>query len=65
MRVHTYVIATDERRAPEVNSFSLLIPQEAPAGIYFVVADLRPDTNRADGLYVIRHSGLKVVKMNK
>ena len=36
-----------------------------PAGIYFVVADLRPETNRADGLQVIRHSGLKVVKMNK
>ena len=29
-----------------------------PAGVYFVVADLKPDTNRADGLEVIRHSGL-------
>lgn len=34
-----------------------------PAGLYFVVADLKPDTPRADGLEVIRHSGLKVVKM--
>lgn len=36
-----------------------------PAGIYFVVADLVPDTLRADGLLVIRHSGLKLVKMNR
>lgn len=36
-----------------------------PAGMYFVVADLRPDTNRADGLLVIRHSGLKVIKLDK
>ena len=36
-----------------------------PAGVYFVVADLKPDTNRADGLEVIRHSGLKVVKLDQ
>jgi hypothetical protein len=36
-----------------------------PAGVYFVVADLKPDTPRADGLEVIRHSGLKVVKMDR
>jgi hypothetical protein len=35
-----------------------------PDGLYFVVADLRPDKPRpGDGLEVIRHSGLKVVKM--
>lgn len=36
-----------------------------PAGMYFVVADLRPETNRADGLQVIRHSGLKVIKLDQ
>jgi hypothetical protein len=36
-----------------------------PAGVYFVVADLKPDTLRADGLEVIRHSGLKVVKLDQ
>lgn len=37
-----------------------------PAGVYYVVADLKPDTNRpGDNLEVIRHSGLKVVKVNK
>ncbi len=36
-----------------------------PAGLYFVVADLRPDTPRADGLEVIRHSGLKVIKLDR
>lgn len=36
-----------------------------PAGVYFVVADLKPDTPRADGLLVIRHSGLKVVKLDQ
>ena len=37
-----------------------------PDGLYFVVADLRPDTPRpGDGLTVIRHSGLKVVKMSQ
>jgi len=36
-----------------------------PAGIYFVVADLKPDELRVgDNIEVIRHSGLKVVKMN-
>lgn len=36
-----------------------------PAGLYYVVADLKPDTLRADGLEVIRHSGLKVVKLDQ
>lgn len=36
-----------------------------PAGVYYVVADLKPDTPRADGLLVIRHSGLKVVKLDQ
>ncbi len=37
-----------------------------PNGIYFVVADLKPDTNRpGDNLEVIRHSGLKVIKLNE
>lgn len=36
-----------------------------PGGVYFVVADLKPDTPRADGLEVIRHSGLKVVKVDQ
>lgn len=37
-----------------------------PDGLYFVVADLKPDMNQANGdLPVIRHSGLKVVKQNK
>ena len=36
-----------------------------PAGVYMVVADLKPDTPRADGLQVIRHSGLKVVKLDQ
>ena len=35
-----------------------------PKGIYFVVADLKPDINRpGDNLQVIRHSGLKVVSL--
>lgn len=35
-----------------------------PDGVYFVVADLKPDSNRPeDNLQVIRHSGLKVVKL--
>jgi hypothetical protein len=35
-----------------------------PNGVYFVIADLRPDSNRPqDNLQVIRHSGLKVVKL--
>ena len=37
-----------------------------PDGVYFVIADLKPDTNRpGDNLQVIRHSGLKVVKLNQ
>ncbi|MEQ1676333.1 MAG: hypothetical protein ABL876_06525 [Chitinophagaceae bacterium] len=37
-----------------------------PNGLYFVVADLKPDNNRpGDNLEVIRHSGLKVVKLNE
>ena len=37
-----------------------------PAGMYFVVADLKPDTNRpGDNLEVRRHSGLKVIKLNE
>jgi hypothetical protein len=36
-----------------------------PNGLYFVVADLRPDMYRpGDNIEVIRHSGLKVVKLN-
>lgn len=36
-----------------------------PNGIYFVVADLKPDFNRpGDNLEVIRHSGFKVVKID-
>jgi hypothetical protein len=35
-----------------------------PGGIYFVVADLKSDVLRTrDNLEVIRHSGLKVVKL--
>jgi len=35
-----------------------------PDGLYFVVADLKPDTPRpGDNIEVIRHSGLKVVKI--
>ena len=37
-----------------------------PDGVYFVVADLKPDSNGpGDNLQVIRHSGLKVVKLNQ
>jgi hypothetical protein len=37
-----------------------------PDAVYFVVADLKPDTNRpGDNLQVIRHSGLKVIKLNQ
>ena len=37
-----------------------------PAGVYFVVADLKPDENRlGDNINIVRHSGLKVVKVNK
>ena len=37
-----------------------------PNGVYFVVADLKPDENRSgDNLEVIRHSGFKVIKLNE
>jgi hypothetical protein len=37
-----------------------------PNGVYFVVADLKPDNNRpGDNLEVRRHSGFKVVKLNE
>jgi hypothetical protein len=37
-----------------------------PNGVYFVVADLKPDNRRAgDNIEVIKHSGLKVVKLNE
>jgi hypothetical protein len=37
-----------------------------PNGIYYVVADLKPDNNRpGDNLEVIRHSGFKVIKLNE
>ncbi|HEY9664528.1 MAG TPA: hypothetical protein V6C65_39300 [Allocoleopsis sp.] len=37
-----------------------------PAGLYYVVADLKPDNNRLlDQINIVRHSGLKVVKVNK
>jgi hypothetical protein len=39
---------------------------QLPNGLYFVVADLKPDIKRpGDNLEVIRHSGLKVVKLNE
>jgi hypothetical protein len=35
-----------------------------PDGVYYVVADLKPDQNRpGDNLQVIRHSGFKVIKL--
>ena len=37
-----------------------------PKGIYFVVADLKPDNRRpGDNIEVIRHSGLKVIKLDQ
>jgi hypothetical protein len=36
-----------------------------PNGIYFVVADLKPDVIRPNDREVIRHSGLKVLKLNQ
>lgn len=37
-----------------------------PSGLYYVVADLRPTNNRpGDNLEIIRHSGLKVIKVTK
>ena len=36
-----------------------------PNGVYYVVADLKPDINRPeDNLLVIRHSGFKVIKLD-
>ncbi len=34
-----------------------------PNGMYFIVADLKPDTLSPDGLEIRRHSGFKVVKI--
>lgn len=37
-----------------------------PNGIYYVIADLKPDIHRpGDNLEVIRHSGFKVIKLNQ
>jgi hypothetical protein len=36
-----------------------------PNGVYFVVADLKPDIIRPGDREVIRHSGLKVLKLNQ
>jgi hypothetical protein len=37
-----------------------------PSGLYYVVADLKPDNNRlVDRINIVRHSGLKVVKIDK
>ncbi len=37
-----------------------------PNGLYYVIADLKPDINRpGDNLEVSRHSGLKVIKLNQ
>lgn len=37
-----------------------------PDGVYMVVADLKPDRRQEfDNVEVIRHSGLKVIKLNK
>lgn len=37
-----------------------------PDGVYFVVADLKPDDKRPlDNIEVIRHSGLKVIKLSE
>jgi hypothetical protein len=33
-----------------------------PNGVYYIVADLKPFLKRSDGHFVIRHSGLKVIK---
>ena len=33
-----------------------------PNGLYYVIADLKPNEKREDGIYVIKHSGLKVIK---
>jgi len=36
-----------------------------PNGVYFIVADLKPDMPRSDGIEVIRHSGLRVIRLNE
>jgi hypothetical protein len=36
-----------------------------PNGIYYVVAELKPDHRRDDGIEVIRRSGLKVIKVGQ
>jgi len=37
-----------------------------PNGVYFIVADLKPDTNRpGDNIQIIRHNGFKVIKINE
>jgi hypothetical protein len=36
-----------------------------PDGLYYVIADLKPDLPRSDGIFIVRHSGLKVVKLSK
>jgi hypothetical protein len=36
-----------------------------PNGLYYVVADLKPDIIRPGDREVIRHSGLKVIKLNQ
>ena len=37
-----------------------------PNGIYFVIANLKPDNNRpGDEMQAIRHSGFKVIKLNE
>ena len=47
-------------------SIELFDISKYPAGIYFVVADLKPDALRVgDNAEVIRHSGLKVIKLNQ
>ena len=36
-----------------------------PNGVYYVVADLKPDNNRpGDNIQISRHSGLKIIKLN-
>ena len=34
-----------------------------PDGLYYVIADLKPNRLRSDGRQVIRHSGFKVIKL--
>lgn len=47
-------------------SIELFDISKYPNGLYFVVADLKPDALRTgDNIEVIRHSGLKVIKLNE